>query len=304
MTKAWVMGGLMALAAGCGGGKIGGVVAVVDGGETTTDDLRSATKVDASTPTDASTPGPSKFGDILLNADTYGSFADTSILGFFDVTQPSTADAGTSGCTFSTVGACSVVLCTGTPSGGGPAPVPESAGTLTVTGDKTYAVVPTAMFDYSLDDTVAGWAPGGTITVSAAGSTVPAFLTTVTAPAVVKIGAPTLSTSGAAPVFSRSSNLGLAWTGGTGAQLSMSLFNAAGTASLTCTFDAGTGSASIPSSALSMLPASTGYSFYGSTASDAANATVTVKDWTVSVSVYANAQSSAGEPYNETVTLQ
>lgn len=297
-------GAAVAFLCGCGSGKTGGVIPERDGGDTT-EDLRAPVKPDAATPLDAAAPGPSKFGDVLLNADSYASFADTSIFAFFDVTEPSpSTDAGAPSCTFSTVGACSVGLCTGTSSGGGPAPVAASAGQLTVTGTKTYTVLPSATFGYSLDDSAAGWSPGSTIAVSASGATVPAFATTVKAPGVVKVGTPALSTSGTAPVFARSSNLALAWTGGAGAQLSVSLIDAAGTASLLCTYDASTGSASIPSSALQMLPARTGYTLYGSTSSDAANALVMAQGWTVSVSAYANAQSSGGALYSQTVTLQ
>jgi hypothetical protein len=157
--------------------------------------------------------------------------------GFADETA-----SGAKSCVSTVVGPCSVELaCTGGD--------PKSAGTVSAAGSGGSIEIqypypnPHAM---PFADFV--WAPGSPITLAAGGGAVPAFSAVVTPP-----GAPTFAgTIGA--TTSRAMDLPLAWTLAAPIDRFQATLAANGGLAV-CTFAAGDTSGSIPSAALSSLPA-------------------------------------------------
>jgi hypothetical protein len=171
-------------------------------------------------------------------------------------------------CTASTIGACLVSACTisDTADPGAPTGIATlNAGTLTITGAGTAKA--TLMFGtVSPSSTVPGYAAvsgdtqffsgGDAIAiVGAGGADLPAFAAqTVTAPSAILLTAP-LCAGLVCADLDRTQDLALAWTGGGAGHVKASFETVAAnaTGSVFCTFDAASGSGTIPTAALAVL---------------------------------------------------
>jgi hypothetical protein len=174
-------------------------------------------------------------------------------------------------CTTTVSGACKLEVCVAPP----PAPPFASAGTLTLTGGThTLTVAPMANGSYSqlVDATQTLWSGGETLTLTASGATVPAFSTSVTAPAPIVVAAPAAPAGGAKLTVSRSSDLTFTWTGGGGATVGGGISAVYGSTaeSVTCTVPASAGTFTLPASLIAQLPASpTGVGLFASSWTEA-----------------------------------
>lgn len=163
-------------------------------------------------------------------------------------------------CTISIEGSCLVRICT-TPDVIGTNPVPQSAGTITITGGKKpLTLIPDAMGNYSsTKDSLPLWDGGEMITVSGAGATVPAFTMTLTAPVAIDITEPLNQGGGTPMALDRSKDFVLTWTnGGPGSfYLTMydGMFNVTSKHMLACYFPSAPGTGTVPKAALQALPA-------------------------------------------------
>jgi hypothetical protein len=168
-------------------------------------------------------------------------------------------------------------------SGGTGTYTPESAGTITITGAATSpitltpngsnAYAPFAVMSSTL------WSGGETLAISAAGGTVPAFSTSIVAPAAFSLTAPTV-TAGALTI-SLSSDSVITWTGGGGTVHLILELSPNKIPRLDCTFPASTGSGTISKAALAgVISGTTGTFALGVSELK----TFAVSDWTVSVS--------------------
>ncbi len=154
-------------------------------------------------------------------------------------------DQTTTGCTTTASGACTYMSCSG-PATTSPG---VSAGTLTVSGGFIPAgtIVP---FNAGYYDAINGslFTAGQTLTVSAPGSTVPAFASSITAPAVISLMLPTGFT------ISTSAALSVTWTGGqAGATVLLAGLSDDGSDQFECMWDASLGQATVPQSILAGL---------------------------------------------------
>jgi hypothetical protein len=160
-----------------------------------------------------------------------------------------------SACPTTTIGPCVLSSC------GIPTATAESAGTITVTGALVPASIsPAADKTYTALMTQPLFSGGETLTVTAAGADVPAFTHTLVAPAKITITSPAKPAS-ASPylMIDRSAGFSVAWTGGGASTVQIALLGGTGSnLDLSCHFPASAGSATIPASALAMLPAGTG----------------------------------------------
>jgi hypothetical protein len=171
-------------------------------------------------------------------------------------------------CTASTIGACLVSACTisdtadtGAPPGG----ATLDAGTLRITGAGTSKATLT-FGTVSPSSTVPGYAgvsgdtqffSGGDsiAVVGAGGADLPAFaMQTVTAPSAVVLTTPVCAGLVCADL-DRTQDLAVAWTGGGAGHVKASFETVAAnaTGSVFCTFDAASGSGTIPTAALAVL---------------------------------------------------
>lgn len=191
---------------------------------------------------------------------------------FFGGFATETSPASVPGCTVVDAGACTTTSCPplAADASAGEAGLPDAApvllapnpGTLHLTGgafgDAGVTVAPDKVGTYLYVSPGSLFAPGDTLGVSAAGGQLAGFLeqTTVALP-VAQLTAPvsdggTLSIATAQP-------LTISWTGGqAGATLVLSataLFTTGGQATMTCGWDASSGTASVPSAALEPLAA-------------------------------------------------
>jgi hypothetical protein len=141
------------------------------------------------------------------------------------------------------------------------------------------------------------YAGGETLNVTAAGDEVPAFAQSVTAPNTVTVSSPSVA-SGTISV-DRSAELSVTWTDGTAGEVTVRLTGfettmAGGsrTVSLACTFDAASGSGTIPPTTLGDLPGS------GATGSfsveTAASTDVMASGWLVTINASATARGDTG----------
>ena len=207
------------------------------------------------------------------------------------------------GCTYqvSDGGPCLVTVCPVHAANDAGALSLVSAGTLTVSGgafgDAGVGIAPDNLGSYLYNTTGPMFSPGDTLTVSAAGATVPAFAAqSITAPGPIDLTAPTPD-SGVLSIPT-TQDLDLGWTGGTaGAHFILGLdatFTSGASASALCTWDAAAGSGTIPAGALSPLAAGTAQAGR-STAIwyQEAQTPVTAGRWTVIVRAYVSSGSLA-----------
>ena len=208
-------------------------------------------------------PGPhTGIINLAVSSATLGSTSlkSTSVTAsFFD-------GPGRSDCTTSQLGACTTSVCpSGVSTGGGAGGMPQpDAGSISVAGgSRAVSLSPKADGTYAqTDSTYALWNGGETLTVSGAGGLVPMFSATVTAPALnAQLTAPTAPTPGAALNIARGTDLTLRWTGAGNTTLDLTLGNNPGAgsySSVTCSFPASAGSATVPAAALATVPAGPG----------------------------------------------
>jgi hypothetical protein len=170
------------------------------------------------------------------------------------------------GCTSVDAGACITASCPASDAGAAPPDAATTvlagtlgAGTLRVSGgvfgagtgvDRDLAGV----YQYLTPGSI--FAPGDTLGVAATGGQVPAFARhSVIAPPLMRLTAP--QPSGGMISVATSQPLTVAWTGGRAGDsavlVATSLFTSRAVASMTCTWDAGLGTATIPSEALRPL---------------------------------------------------
>ncbi len=155
-----------------------------------------------------------------------------------------------SGCTDMTFGPCDIGTCAAATSN-------PNAGTITVMGG-TQAVTLTPGSDGSYTDatgTTALWNGGETLTISASGGMVPAFMGSVQAPAPVtvnQLGGAAWPAATATVNVSRATDLVVTWTATTGSVL---IGIANNTSGMTCVFDGSAGTGTIPAAALGQLAA-------------------------------------------------
>jgi hypothetical protein len=251
------LGVILVLVSACGGGGGGG-----DDGD----------DGDDGGPPDASVPPPENTGFVTVSSSRFVSGTTNVNAGSISATFRLASSVV---CTEQVIGECFLYTCPMNP----PPPTHRSAGPITVTGaalpatlmplgDNTYDVVSTAtqtMFD-----------GGETLTATGTGGDVPAFSVSVTAPTLATLTAP------AKPVgpltIDRGQDFQASWTGG-GAGLVFLYFSAppGSGISMSCGYPAAGGTATVPASALAMVPAGTG-SF---AASSVSNNTTDVDDWRI-----------------------
>jgi hypothetical protein len=165
----------------------------------------------------------SQSGLVIAGVTYYSSSASAA---FYTATV-----TGSSNCTTTTLGGCTVTECIIPADAGTATPVPpESAGDITLTGPSLKLAdggVVTLKFSdagYSAAATSTKfWAGGDTLTATAVGATVPAFTSQhVTAPTDLTLTAPTCA-SFACGAFSRTADLPVTWTGGTASAVTVML---------------------------------------------------------------------------------
>jgi hypothetical protein len=171
------------------------------------------------------------------------------------------------GCTTAVpdAGACLVTTCPGhTPTDAGLV-ILASAGALDVTGgafgEAGVQVGADTLGSYLYNTTGTMFAPGDVLSVSGAGSTVPAFATqTLAAPGAITVTMPEATDAGTL-VIPTSQSLAVTWTGGvTGDHVIFTLnafFANGGSASTACSWDAAAGQGTVPANALAPLVAGT-----------------------------------------------
>ena len=259
---------------------------------------------ETSTPGDGGTdaPHPSDAGD----AGAYGfvQFAEVPVGGgeftaaFYGSPLPPPP-----GCTFevSDGGPCLVTMCPGHVATDAGAVSLVSAGALTVTGgafgDAGIEISPGNLGAYLYNTTGPMFSPGDTLTVSAAGASVPAFATqSLVAPGAITLTSP-VADSGTLSIDT-SQSLDLAWTGGaTGARFILELgasFTSGDAASAVCSWDATLGTGTVPAGALAPLAA--GDAQAGRSTAlwyQEAQTTVAAGRWTVGVRAYVSGGSLA-----------
>ena len=236
--------------------------AVEDGGVSGED--ASAAPSDAETDAGAALPEPPATGNraaIFVTSDvTTARSEHTAGAAFF------TRTAADQSFTRKTVGPC-VVDTYG--SGAGPKDTDRSAGKITISGGtKSAVLLPEADGTYTtVNGQGALFAGGETLTITAQGAAVPAFVLSLVAPSKLTLSAPALPASGPLKV-TRSAGITASWTG-TSAGVVVVYLDAAGGASAyaaTCSFPASSGSGVVPAAALADFPAVAGtYSIYAKT---------------------------------------
>jgi hypothetical protein len=200
------------------------------------------------------------------------------------------------GCTTTSSGACTLTECPpANTDAGTPQPVtPPTAGNITISGGKrTVTLSPKADGSYptEVDSMKALYAGGETLTVSAAGAQVPAFSTTLTAPARIKVSTmpPTSIT--------RSAGFPIAWSGGNTGEVTLGLY--AGTSWITCSAPATSGSAVIPGTLLGKLPA--GAATYNAILRAAKH--LDASTWSIDFWAYQTVLASSGQGFAGQATL-
>ncbi len=235
-------------------------------------------------------------GDATTASDTSAPDAAPAAqnLGFvFAISDSTATDGGTAGSyttgahfdrdtkpdptvTSLTVGPCLVeTFGSGTP----PTDVPASAGIFHVSGGtKTVDVTPKSDGTY---DPVSGatslWSGGETLVVTGDGKDVPAFMTSLVAPAKLTLTAPAVAPSGL--TVTRSMPFTATWSAATSNDVVLYFDTTSGSSaySVTCTFKASDGMAQVPAAAFAGFPAGAGtFNFYAK-----ASSTVTPAAWTV-----------------------
>jgi hypothetical protein len=189
-------------------------------------------------------------GTLLFGEQSSPSLAYFS--GFF-VCAPSSSN----GCTLTNYGSCAATDCPLVLDGG--LPTYPTAGTLTIRGgalgDAGLAVNPGPYGIYNYSQFTAMFGKGDALSVEASGGTVPAFPNEqVIAPGYVTVTAPV--SDGGAYVIPTSQDLQVTWSGGeSNASLGVVLSGVSGghQKQVICTFDAQTGTGTVPQAALASL---------------------------------------------------
>jgi hypothetical protein len=210
----------------------------------------------------------------------------------------------TPGCTRTTSGPCTIESCTAAPptdAGTFDAGMPAypSAGHLTVTGAATVEVDPT-MGQYFVFGTGELYVEGGAVTFTAAGAEVPAFSQMVNAPSFLTVSAPDVAAPLAIP---RATDLALTWSSAPSATdviVQLSGMDAAGRATVTCSYDSSTASVTVPSAALMAIPAGTGTISISTTAV----ATTRAGAWQIEVRAGFTAISDEGTPFSTSTMFE
>ena len=182
-----------------------------------------------------------------------------------------------------TIGPCDVLDCVM-----GTEQTPHSAGAVTVTGPSTHITLePGANEEYAVEQAQGTLFNGGdSLTIAAAGADVPAFSRTISTPSKSTIRSPPQPSTPYLPI-TRSAGLVVRWTGAaTGTQfVSLSDGGFSVTRYLSCRFDAGAGTGTIPPDALMLLQTAAGNFSMATITEDS----VDVGDWHVSLEAYWNA---------------
>lgn len=176
------------------------------------------------------------------------------------------------GCMFVDAGACTTATCPPPPasdagttrdaSADGALPVADNPGTLTVSGGIFGAgieLAPDKVGTYLYTSPGNLFSPGDQLGVAAQGGDIPGFATeTVVAPPTLQLTSPAVPDGGSITVAT-TQPLTLSWTGGQeGVQMvvtATAIFTTGGVASMTCSWDSSTATASVPSAALRPLAA-------------------------------------------------
>lgn len=245
---------------------------------------------DGGTPgTDAgNNPGSAQRGNVVIS-QTVIAVGPTTITTAVHAASFGTGPGGS--CTEQTSGTCVVRRC---PSSAGDAGTTagSSAGAITFTGGAgaPITIMPGANGVYAANTMMAArWRAGETVTVRAAGATVPAFEAMLAFPASITVTEPAVSPLAMLRV-PRATPLTTRWTAmGTAGEVNVSVVSTAmNTVTLaTCTYPISAGMAVIPSAVLGNLVAGTGSFSVTATAAT----TVTAGGW--SVAVAANATGAA-----------
>jgi hypothetical protein len=216
-------------------------------------------------------------------------------------------------CSTVTIGECVVSRCPeeqpgDCASGSSCGPQPASAGVISLTGGSVpVSITPTdATYSSYIGNDSTLWTGGQTLTISAAGATVPAFSVNLAAPsqAIIQSPTPTVSGISATLAVQVANDLPLVWTGNVGTLVIG--FNQtpspepSSTTSVTCRFPASAGRATVPAGALSTLKPGMG-SFSASVVSDR---TVNVGGWSIDVVVTGQAIAVDGTDYAGQVSFQ
>jgi hypothetical protein len=168
-------------------------------------------------------------------------------------------------CTVLDAGACVTTSCPKATASDASAPdaaLPPNAGALTVTGGifgttgTGLSIDKAGTYYYQAPGNV--FTPGDTLGVAGAGNTVPAFAEqTVVGPATIKLTAP--AAAAGKITIPTGQDLVVTWTGGTaGAKVFLfgnAVFTNGDSANLTCSWDASTGTATVPKAALAPMAA-------------------------------------------------
>jgi hypothetical protein len=132
----------------------------------------------------------------------------------------------------------------------------ESAGTLTLSGGKLASPLEFATSgqgNYDLDDTSLAVSPGQTVTVTASGAAVPAFMQSIVAPPALNLTKPTAGSGGHYSI-STSADLAVAWSAGhAGDSVLFQALSGASAYYFACTWDATAGEGTVPKAIVAPL---------------------------------------------------
>jgi hypothetical protein len=210
--------------------------------------------VEAAPPGDAALPGFIEFRQVQLGGGQFVAAFGAAPLGAAPGCAHAVADAG----------ACVVTTCPAqSPSDAGVVSL-VTAGALTLRGgaflDAGVEIGADSLGSYLYNTTGPMFATGDTLTVAAAGATVPAFAAqTLAAPGPITLTAPT--EDGGTIAISTSKDLTVTWTGGTSGDkvyVDLSAFFTSGaSASTVCSWDSMATTGTIPAAALAPLASGT-----------------------------------------------
>jgi hypothetical protein len=213
------------------------------------------------------------------------------------------ASFGVTACPRTVVDGCNVYVCPAPPDGG--APVPGSmpaAGTLRITaGMQTIMLAPQPDGSYvRATGAMMLWQGGESISFSAMGQAVPAFAGAVIAPSALTLMTPTLPAAGTHLVVSRSTPLGLSWSGQSAGNVRAELQTADGLTTIYCSFPASAGTGTVSTRVLGNLPIGDGNLFVRALDS----VTVSPPGWSISLAALRMLARPEGGPSNATITVQ
>jgi hypothetical protein len=215
--------------------------------------------VSSSSSSGSSSGAQPSFGEVQFSQCAASVLCPTTSMSF-----SATFEGSASTCTMtqSADGTCVAYAC----SGGSATVGGDSAGAITLRGPHLPGVVPVSFtagtYDYSAEASYIS--AGDTLTVTASGSTVPAFVATMVAPNYVTLVSPTLANGGL--TISTSTDLQVTWSGGDPSPDTLVVFEglSTGTDYFECVWPAATGMATVPQSMLATVSGqSSGYVLYG-----------------------------------------